>query len=181
MAEFQTTVNNLNVIRGNGLVEVANYVKGDPDWFNVGAVTDLSVEEDLTVAKEENDNADSTDRVAKQEVKIAFVQLEILNLNVWEIMRGEIDTIVQDSSETKIFSGDKTNIPELMVRITTKNSGTPFYFTAYRATLQKGFAFAYQKDDGEDARIKNPVELLGKTDSYRKGYVWEIESDGFNG
>ena len=57
MAEFQTVVDNLNVIRGNGLVEVANYIDGDPTWVNVGAVTDLSIEEDAPIAREENDNS----------------------------------------------------------------------------------------------------------------------------
>lgn len=181
MPDYQTVVNNLNVIRGNGLLEVANYTSSDPTWFSVGAIQGLSVEEQLTIAKEENDNADSTDRAAKQEVVISFTQLELLNLDVWEIIRGNLDTIVVDSNETKIFSGNKTDLPEFMVRVTTSNSDTPFYLTAYRCTLQKGFTFEYQKDDAEDPRIKNPMEILGKTDSTRNGYVWELESEGFRG
>jgi hypothetical protein len=180
MAEFQTTVNNANVVRGNGLVEVANFIDGNPTWFNVGAVTELSVEEDAPIAREENDNADSTDRINKQEVKIAFTQLELLNLDVWEIMRSTLDTIQQGSTTTKIFSGNQTEIPFFMLRITTANGGEPFYFTAYRCNLVKGFTFQYQKDDGEDTRIKNPIEIIGKSDSTRNGFVWEIEGS-FNG
>lgn len=180
MAEFQTTVNNLNVVRGSGKVEVAPYTAGNPSWVNVGAIKSLSVEENVTVSKEENDNADSTDRINKQEVSIKFTQLELLNLDVWEILRGTLDTIQQGSETTKILSGDKTEIPVFMVRITTKNNGVPFYFMAYRCQMQKGFAFSFQKDDADDTRIQNPVEIVGKTDSNRNGYVWELESS-FNG
>lgn len=177
MAEYQTVVNNLDVIRGNGLVEVAAYTSGTPSWKNVGAITGLAIEEALTISKEENDNADSTDRASKQEVKIKFTQLEIMNLDVWQILRGSLDTVVTDSNETKIFSGDKSVIPEFMVRVTTKNDGRAFYLTAYRCTLAKGFTFEYQKDDADDRRLKNPVEITGKTDANRSGYVWEIMSD----
>lgn len=180
MAEYQTTVNNLNVIRGSGLVEVAPYIDGNFSWVSVGAVKGLSVEELFTVAKEENDNADSTDRINKQEIKIAFTQLELLNLDAWEIMRSTLDTIEMGSDSTKIFSGNATEIPYFAVRITTKNSGSPFYLTGYKCQLQKGFNFQYQKDDGEDTRIQNPVEILGRTDPYRNNFVWEIEG-AFNG
>lgn len=180
MAEYQTTVNNLNVIRGSGLVEVAPYIDGNPTWVSVGAVKGLSVEEIFTIAKEENDNADSTDRINKQEIKIAFTQLEILNLDVWEILRSTLDTITMESQTTKIQSGNATEIPYFMVRITTANNGSPFYFISYKCQLQKGFNFQYAKDDGEDARIQNPVEILGRTDANRGGFVWEIEG-GFNG
>lgn len=180
MAEYQTTINNLNVIRGSGLVEVATYIDGVPTWYDVGAVKDLSVEEEVAVGREENDNADSTDRINKQELKIGFTQLEILNLDVWEIIRGSLDTIEMGSDTTKIFSGNKTEIPFFMLRITTKNSDSPFYFTAYKCNIGKGFSFQYQKDDGEDTRIQNPIELVAKQDPYRNDYVWEMEG-GFNG
>lgn len=179
MSEYQTIVNNLDVVRGNGLVEVATYTAGAPSWTSVGAITGLSVEEALTVSKEENDNADSTDRASKQEIKIKFTQMEIMNLTVWGILRSSLDTIVTDSNETKIFSGNKSAIPEFMCRVTTKNDGRTFYFVAYRCTLQKGFTFDYQKDDADDRRIKNPIEIIGKTDANRSGYVWEIGSDFF--
>ena len=180
MAEYQTTVNNLNVIRGSGLIEVAPYVDGNPAWVSVGVVKGIGVEEQFTLATEENDNADSTDRINKQEVKITFTQLEILNLDIWEIMRSTLDTIQMESDSTKIFSGNATEIPYFMVRISTKNSGSPFYFTAYKCQLQAGFNFSYQTDSGEDTRIQNPIEIMGKTDPYRNGYVWEIEGQ-FNG
>lgn len=180
MAEYQTTINNLNVIRGSGLLEVAPYIDGNPSWVSAGAIKGLSAEEIFSIAKEENDNADSTDRINKQEIKITFTQLELLNLDVWEIMRSTLDDIVMGSETTKIFSGAATEIPYFMARITTKNNGEPFYLTAYKCQLQKGFNFQYQKDDGEDTRIQNPLEILGRTDSNRNGYVWEIEG-AFNG
>lgn len=180
MAEYQTSINNLNVIRGNGLVEVAPYVDGTPAWVSVGAIKSLSVEEIFSVAKEENDNADSTDRVNKQEVAVKFTQLELLNLDVWEIMRSTLDTIIMESTSTKILSGAATEIPFFMLRITTANSGSPVYFTAYKCQLQKGFNFKYQKDDGDDTRIQNPVEIIGRTDPYRRGFVFELEAN-FNG
>lgn len=180
MAEYQTTVNNLNVVRGNGLLEVAPYIDGNPSWVSVGAIKGLSVEEIFSVAKEENDNADSTDRINKQEVSIKFTQLEILNLDVWEILRGDLDTIEMGSDSTKIYSGDKTAIPTFMARITTANGGEPFYFTAYKCQMQKGFSFQYQKDDGDDTRLQNPIEVLGRQDPYRGNFVWELEGE-FNG
>jgi len=181
MPEYQTTANDIYMIRGNGKVEVALYTAGEASWLDVGAVTDLSIEEQLTVGTEENDNADNVDRVSKQEVSISFTQIELLNLDVWETIRNGLDTIVMDSTETKIFSGNQTELPQLMLRITTKNDGRPVYFTAYKCQPQKGFTFEYQADDADDRRIKNPLEFLGRTDSNRNGYVWEIESDFFVG
>lgn len=71
---------------------------------------------------------------------------------------------------------------DFMVRITTKNDNNgPVYFMAYRCTLNKGFEFAYQKDDGEDRRMQNAVEILGRSDFNRGDMVYEIESTAFNG
>ncbi|UCF13192.1 MAG: hypothetical protein JSW06_02765 [Thermoplasmatales archaeon] len=181
MPEFQTTVNNNLVVRGSGKLEVAPYTSGTPAWVNVGAIKSLVTNEELTVSEEENDNADSTSRVSKQEVTISFIQLELLNLDVWEIMRGSIDTIIQDSNETKILSGNKSDVPKFMVRITTKNDSKTLYFMAYNCTIKSGFTFEYQADEAEDARIQNPLEILCKTDSNRNGLVFEIESNYFVG
>ena len=180
MAEYQTTVDNLNVVRGNALLEIAPYTSGDPVWTSVGAITDLAITEETQIASEENDNADSTDRVNKQEVMISFTQLEILDLDVWEAMRGSLDTITQESQTTKIQSGNKSGIPYCMIRTTTKNGEEPFYFIAYRCNIRKGFEFAFQPDDAEDTRLKNTVELIGKTDPNRGGLVWELQGY-FNG
>lgn len=181
MPSYQTTVNNELVVRGSGLVEVANYTEGNPTWFSVGAITGLNIVENMTIAKEENDNADSTDRVAKQEVTVTFTRYELLNLDVWEILRGDLDTIVVDSNETKIFSGNNTDLPIFMIRTTTSNNGTAYYFTGYRANLAKGFSHAFPADAAEDPRVSEEVEIICKTDSNRNGYVYEIESDGFEG
>ena len=180
MPQYQTTVDNLNVIRGNALLEVAPYTSGDPSWISVGAITDLSISEEIQVASEENDNADSTDRVNKQEVMISFTQIEILKTDVWEALRGELDTITQESQTTKIQSGNKSEIPYCMIRTTTLNGSEPFYFIAYKCNIRKGFEFAFQPDNAEDTRIKNSVELIGKTDSNRGGLVYELEGY-FNG
>ena len=181
MPEYQTTVDNAKVIRGSGLVEVANYTTGEPTWFTVGAITGLTIEEQMAIAKEENDNADSTDRVAKQEVVISFTMVELFRTDALEIMRSGLDTIVIDSNETKVFSGNSTELPIFMVRTTTLNNGTPYYFMAYKCNLQKGFSHEFPADDAEDARVKEAVEIIGKTDSNRNGYVYHRESEGFIG
>lgn len=180
MPQYQTTVNNLNVVRGNALLEIAPYTSGDPVWSSVGAITDLKITEETQIASEANDNADSTDRVNKQEIMISFTQLEILNLDVWEALRGSLDTITMESQTTKIQSGNKSSIPYCMIRTTTSNGSEPFYFIAYKCNIRKGFEFAFQPDDAEDTRIKNAIELIGKTDSNRGGLVYEIQGY-FNG
>jgi len=100
---------------------------------------------------------------------------------VWEILRGDLDTIVMDSSETKIFSGNKNTLSKFMLRVTTKNDDRPVYFTAYKCNLQKGFSFQFQKDDSENRVLQNPIELIAKQDSARNDYVWELNSDYFEG
>jgi hypothetical protein len=182
MAEYQTTSTDLNLIRGSGKIEVAPYIDGDPTWFDVGGIIGLTVTENQVISTEEFDNAVYNKRVSKQEVTIAFTQLELLNLDVWEIMRGNLDTITQETNNVKIQSGNKSTINDFMVRITTKNDDNgPIYFMAYRCTINKGFELAYQKDDGEDRRLQNAVEILGRSDANRGDLVYEIESTAFNG
>ena len=182
MAEYQTTSTDLNLIRGSGKVEVANYTTGDPVWHDVGGIIGLSVTENVTVSTEEFDNAVYNKRLTKQEVTIGFTQLELLNLDTWEIVRGGVDTITQESNNVKIQSGNKSQLDDFMVRITTKNDDNgPVYFMAYRCTMNKGLELAYQKDDGEDRRMQNSVEFLARSDSARGDLVWEIESTAFNG
>lgn len=174
MAEFQTTGTSLDMIRGSGKLEVAPYIDGAPTWKDVGAIADLSVEENLGIATEEADNIEGVDRVHKQEVNIKFTQLEILASDVWAILRSSLDTIETESDETRIHTGNKTEIPFFMVRITTKNDGRPVYFYAYKCNLKKGFSFDYAKDDAEDRRMKNAIEIVGKQDSARNNFVWSI-------
>ena len=33
------------------------------------------------------------------------------------------------------------------------------------------------KDDDDDRRMENPIEILGKTDASRNGFVWELEGN----
>ena len=182
MADYQTTVTNLNLVRGSGKVEVAPYTTGDPSWIDVGGITGLSVIENMTIATEEYDNAVFSKTVSKQEVTIAFTQLEILNLDVWEVVRGiNLDTITMESQTVKIQSGNKSTLPNFMVRVTTKNDDNgPIYFIAYYCQINKGIEFAYQKDDGEDRRLQNPVELIARADPGRGDLVYELEGP-FNG
>lgn len=182
MAEYQTTSTELNLIRGSGKVEVANYTSGDPTWYDVGGIIGLTVNENQVISTEEFDNAVYNKRVSKQELIIGFTQLEILNLDVWEIIRGGIDTITQESNNVKIQSGNKSTLNDFMVRVTTKNDDNgPIYLMAYRCTINKGFELAYQKDDGEDRRMQNAVEILARSDSARGDLVYEIQSTAFNG
>jgi hypothetical protein len=174
MAEFQTTGTSLDMIRGSGKLEVATYIDGSPTWYDVGAIADLSVEEMLGIATEEADNVEGVDRVHKQEISIKFTQLEILDSTVWQVLRGALDTVETESDETRIHTGNKTEIPYFMVRITTKNDGRPVYFYAYKCNLKKGFSLDYSKDDAEDRRVKNAIEVVGKQDSARNYFVWSI-------
>lgn len=180
MADYQTIVNNLNVMRGNALVEIAPYIDGNPNWVSVGAITELETELDAPIASEENDNADSTDRFNKQELKIKFTQIELLNLDAWEILYGNLIDVEMGSDYTKIFGGGSGSIPNFMCRLTTTEDEKVFKLTAYKCNLTKMFSMKYAKDDDDDTRIKIPVELVGKTDPYRNNYVWELEGP-FNG
>jgi len=181
MSEYQTTVTALNLIRGSGKLEVAAYTTGDPSWVDVGGITGLSVVENLTIANEEYDNAVPSKTVSKQELVVSGVQLEILNLDVWEIIRGDLDTIVQESQTSKIQSGDKSVLPNFMVRVTTKNDDNgSIYLIGYYCNINKGFEFAYQKDDGEDRRLQNSFEFVGRGDPGRGSKVYELEGP-FNG
>jgi len=189
MPEFQTTVqSDLNILRGNALIEVSRY-KATPEWINVGAITDLVAEEELAIAAEENHNTDSEDKVTKQRLKVTFNQLEPLNLDVWEIMRGgddALDTITLNSNETTIKSGNKSTLPSFMIRLTTKNDGKQLILTGFKCNLTLGFNWAYKPDDDEDRRMPSPVEIICKPDpTYNadadgNGYVWSMVG-WFNG
>ena len=175
---WQTTVtNDLNIVRGNALLEIAPWIDGNPTWINVGAITELNVEEIMTIGKEENDNAEAVNKVRKQEIQISFNQIEWLKLDVWEALRRGLDTITLESGNTKIQSGNNSTLPYLLVRLTTDNDSNPITFMAYKCQLNSGFNFSYKKDDDEDTRLFNPVEIIGRTDSSRNDFVWEIQGD----
>lgn len=177
MAEYQTVATDLNLIRGSGKVEVAQYTTGDPTWFDAGGIIGLTAAENIVISQEEYDNAEYTKRVSKQEVTVGFTQLELLNLDIWEIMRGGLDVVTQESQTSKIKSGNATVLNEFMVRITTLNDDNgPFYLIVYKCTINKGFELTFPKDDGEDRRIQNAVEIMGRVDTGRGGFVYEIEA-----
>jgi len=177
-------------LRGSGKVEVAAYENypsgyfadpgsGGPEWFNIGAISELNATEEFTLSEEEYDNVESEDAITQQNIIITFNQYELANQMVWETMRGDLDTITDQSDSWKVQSGNKSTMPKFIIRITTKNDDKPFYFIGFRANLRKGFTFAFAKDDGDDRRVFNPIEIVCKIDSlYNDGLVWEAEFDG---
>lgn len=79
----------------------------------------------------------------------------------------------------KYVSGDKVELPWFMVRITTKNDGSTFYFTGYKAKIRAGKKFTYPKDDDNDRRVKAPIEIVCKTDPlYHSDLVYETVQTG---
>jgi hypothetical protein len=180
MAQFQTIVNNLNVMRGNGVLSLAKYTTGEPEWIEAGAIADLNIDPDAPVAREENDNADATERFNKIEFKIGFTQLELLKLEIWEILYDGLADINMNSSTTEIDIGHLSQIPTIMCKIETENDGKHLEAQFFKCSLAKLFSFKYAKDDAEDARIKNPIELLAKSDANRANKVVHLEGN-FNG
>lgn len=180
MAQFQNTVTDLNVMRGNAVVELAAYTAGEPEWVDVGAIVGLKIEPDAPVAKEENDNADATERFNKIELKVSFTQIEILKLEAWEILYKDLFEIKMNSNTTEISGGHLSAIPQVMIRLTTINDSKLFQMTCFKCTLEKLFGMEYKKDDADDNRIMVPVELKAKSDSNRANKVFNLEAN-FNG
>ena len=191
MAEWQTTIQDATaIIRGSGKVEVAafqNYpggywadpVDGGPEWFDIGAVSGLKFEEILEVNAEENDNVKATDRVTKQEAKIAFNMHEPFNYDVWKTMRESLDTITDTSDSFEIESGNKSELPIFIMRITTKNDGRTFWTILYYCNIAKGFNLEFPKDDAEDRRLKPAMEVNCRADDdYNSGMVYKIHVEG---
>ena len=92
MAEFQTSVQKLlAVLRGGGKLELSPY-QAVPAWVNCGALSGLKVKENLTMGKEENDNADADENnVSAQDLDLEATLHEYLNGAVWDILRGGFD------------------------------------------------------------------------------------------
>lgn len=191
MGEYQTTVQDVTaIVRGSGKIEVAAYQdypggyfadpgSGGPEWFNVGAASGINIEELVETAEEENDNTENDRRATRQQLKGTFVQHEPLNLDVWKTLRESLDTITDTSDSFKVKSGNKSEIPKFVFRITVKNDGRPFYLIGYRCNITKGFTFALPADDADDRRVKNPVEFECLADSlYNDGLVYEFEVQG---
>ncbi len=93
----------------------------------------------------------------------------------------EVDYDYTPAASVKYVSGDKAELPWFMVRITTKNDGNPFYFTAYKCKIRRGKKFTYAKDDDKDRRVKMPIEIVCKPDPlYHSSLVYETEqTSGF--
>ena len=118
--------------------------------------------------------------ISKWDIKLAFTFKELLNLDVWELLYGTLIDVEVESNETTISGGHNTQIPNFMSKITTLNDGSPVYFTLYKCNLIVPFSLEYKKDDGDDRIINSPVEIMGKTDPYRGGKVFDIRG-AFNG
>ncbi len=98
-------------------------------------------------------------------------------------------TITMDytpAASVKWRSGNQSVIPKFMARITTKNDGKPFYWIGFYGNIKSGYSFEYKKDNENDRRLSNPMELVfkslpdGQGDPAMEGYVWEWEqTDGF--
>lgn len=93
-------------------------------------------------------------------------------------------TIVYDytpSASVKYVSGDKVALPWFMVRITTKNDGSTYYFVGYKCKIKTGKKWSYPKDDDKDRRVKCPIEIVCKTDPlYHSNLVYEtVQTGGF--
>lgn len=113
MSEYQTTPNDITAImRGSGMIEF-DEVSDSPTWpVKVGAVSGLSLEEQIEEGKEENDNCSPETFFVKRPWKLAFTKHEALNQAFHELVRGSLDTVtetagtlVEDATQT-LASGE---------------------------------------------------------------------------
>ena len=185
-----------DILRGSGMLEVAKY--GESDWFNIGAISNIIVDENFNVYTAEDDTVYEKDYVTNQNIKLSFVQHEALNTDVYNVIRG-VDTITEvldgTNEQIKIESGNLTDLNEIKARITTKIGGSLFYFIFYRGFTVKGKGFNYKQDAGtDDTRIKQNVEIMFMPDSANSDNIYytlqpavyneklhKVQGDPFNG
>ena len=163
-----------DILRGSGMIEVASY--GSSDWYNIGAVSGLSVSENFETYMAEGDTVYESNYVTNQNMILKFVQHEVLNSDIYEILRG-VDTISEqitdETQQVKITSGDLTDLNEIKARITTKIDNDNFYFYFHRGYVRKGKAFDYKKDNSEDDnRIKQEWEIIFLPDSANSDQIY---------
>ncbi len=93
----------------------------------------------------------------------------------------EIDYDYTPAASVKYQSGDQSELPWFMARITTKNDGSAHYFVGYKCKIRAGKKFTFPKDDDTDRRVKVPIEIVCKPDStYNSGMIYEtVQSDGY--
>lgn len=96
MPEYQTTIQDATaIIRGSGMIEF-NAVSASPTWpVKVGAVSGLSLEEQIEEGKEENDNCTPDTFFVKRNFKLAFTKHEALSQAFHELIRGTLDTVTE--------------------------------------------------------------------------------------
>lgn len=162
-----------DVLRGSGMLEIALY--GSDDWYNVGAISDLSISENFDLYTSEDDDIYESDILTGQNFKLSFVQNEVLNSDLYSVLRG-CDTITEYLSGTdeyvKIESGDTGTINEIKARITTKHNGLNFYVYLHRGNIVSGKSFKYKSDIEDDNRVKQPIEIIFRPDSANSDQIY---------
>lgn len=89
--EYQTTLGSAsNVVRGSGKLELSGY-QAVPDYIDAGPLSGLEFDEGLEMGKEENDNAEADEFVAKQEPSIKCNLHAAMNSEILDILRGGFD------------------------------------------------------------------------------------------
>lgn len=163
-----------DVLRGSGMLEIALY--GSDDWYNVGAVSEINVEETIEKYEAEDDTVYESHYSTAQNIKISFNQHEVLNSDIYSILRG-IDTITEEldgtTEQIKIVSGNLTDLNEIKCRITSKLGNDLFYFIFHRGYVNNGKGFSYKSDVSEDDnRIKQKVEIVFLPDSSNSDEIY---------
>jgi len=162
-----------DILRGSGMLEIALY--GSDDWFNVGAISDMSFNEDFDTYMAEDDTIYEKNYVVNQNVSFGFTQHEALNSDVYAVLRG-VDTITEQLSgtdeEIKITSGDLTDLNEIKARITTKLGDNTFYVYFHRGFVTNGKGFRYQGDGSEDSRVNQEWEIIFLPDSTNSDQIY---------
>lgn len=104
MAEFQTSLQDATArIKGSGVLYVKPYVSADAialagdggdsySWTNVGSLTGLAWDENMTATQLQGDNAEEEKYVSEQNITVKFDQREPALETVRTIIRGTFDT-----------------------------------------------------------------------------------------
>lgn len=113
MAQYNNSASNtFQELKGSALVSIAPYTAGTPAWVNIGPVRGIEVKEDMTAVDIEFDNTAKRKVISKQEMTVAFQQMQRLNPAIMQILRSGVDTftttagtIVNNASQVLAVSG----------------------------------------------------------------------------
>jgi hypothetical protein len=93
MPQYNNSASNpFQELKGSALVSVAPYTAGTPSWTNIGPVRGIEVKEDMTAVDIEFDNTAKRKVISKQEMTVAFQQMQRLNPAIMQILRSGVDT-----------------------------------------------------------------------------------------